>query len=466
MNILIASMIAALPLLPAVRSERITDAKLPAEGYRIRIGADGRADIEAADAAGRFYAEKTLAQLPKPHPACEIEDWPAYSWRGILLDESRHFFGKDAVKRLLDRMADFKFNVLHWHLMDSQGNRFPLPEYPRMNTVGATRPSPDYQRWIHDEGFGTYGPFGYSPTDIAEILAYAKARFIRVVPEVEIPGHSREVLLSYPEFFCGTSRQLSIACAFASGHVPDDVLCNTAVCLGNDDVIRFFEYCLDEVCRLFPDSDVIHIGGDECPRKNWKTCPKCQARIRSLGLKDEDALQAWVTRHFTDYLAKKGRRAIGWDEVFAGDPGKDTVIQGWHIRHGNKFGLKAAEAGYPTIVSDLMRTYFSVAQGVEDDPFTYLSPGMKVPLAQAYSFDPFDGMTDKARPNVIGAECCMWSECTWNLYDLEWKLYPRACAFAERVWSGTGLAFADFETRMATHRKRLIAAKVCCAPLR
>ena len=244
--------------------------------------------------------------------------------------------------------------------------------------------------------------------------------------------------------------------------IEDEVLC-----AGNDDAIRFMEQVYDEVCALFPGA-YIHIGGDECPKKRWKECPKCQARIKALGLKDEDELQAWVTRHFTDYLAKKGRRAIGWDEVFAGSPGKETIIQGWHIRHGNKFGLLAAEAGHPTIVSDGGRTYFSVPQGLKDDPFTYLSPGARVTLELTYSFNPLADMSDAAKSNVIGAECCMWSECTWNIYDLEWKLFPRMCAFAETLWSAPPEPrdFADFERRMEPHRKRLIAKGVNCAPLR
>jgi hexosaminidase len=303
-----------------------------------------------------------------------------------------------------------------------------------------------------------YGPYFYTAADIREILAYAAERHIRVVPEIELPGHSKALLAAHPEFSC-TGMHPRHPAIFHG--VQKEVLC-----AGNDAAIAFLEQVLDVVCELFPDA-YVHIGGDECPKDAWKKCPKCQARIKALGLKDENELQAWVTRHFTDYLAKKGRRAVGWDEVFAGSPGKDTVIQGWHIRHGNKFGLLAAEAGYPTIVSDATSTYFSLAQGVPDDPFTYLIPGGRLTLEKAYSFNPYFGMTEKARPHVIGAECCMWSECTWNLYDLEFKLYPRFCAFAETVWTAPAAPrdYADFARRMAVHRKRLIAGGVNCAPL-
>ena len=482
----IIPILAALTLVPAPRSAvetggtcaltnlaaavRFTkDASLPPEGYRLEVARDS-VTVASSDDAGAFYALKTLGQLGQTDVPClKVEDSPAFGWRGFMLDEGRRFFGKEVVKRCLDRMADYKLNVFHWHLTEDQGWRLAIDRFPELVKYGSVRPEsvaygstgvvgrdkPDKMKTNGEQ----YGPFFYTAADVNEILAYAAARHIRVIPEIEVPGHARALLAAHPEFSCTGTHQRHPAIFHG---VQDAVLC-----AGNDAAIAFYEQVFDAVCEMFPDA-YVHIGGDECPKKAWKTCPKCQARIKSLGLKDEDALQAWVTRHFTDYLAKKGRRAIGWDEVFAGDPGKDTVIQGWHIRHGNKFGLKAAEAGYQTIVSDLMRTYFSVAQGVEDDPFTYLSPGLKVSLAQAYAFDPYDGMTDKARPNVIGAECCMWSECTWNLYDLEWKLFPRFCAFAETTWTAPAAPrdFADFERRMAVHRKRLIKAGVNCAPLK
>ena len=469
----------------------VRDAALPPEGYRLEV-TTGSVTVASADDAGAFYARKTLKQLaagdggrsgarpsrgasgtPRPTiPCCAIKDAPAFRWRGFMLDEGRHFFGKETVKGLLDQMADHKLNVFHWHLTEDQGWRIDIPRFPELVKYGSVRPeSPMHGcRGTKGDFRGNgqqYGPYFYTAADIREILAYAKERFIMVVPEIEVPGHIRALLAAHPEFACkeGLPR---VPCMFNG--VQDEVLC-----AGNDDAIRFMEQVYDEVCALFPGA-YIHIGGDECPKKRWKECPKCQARIRALGLKDEDELQAWVTRHFTDYLSKKGRRTIGWDEVFAGNPGKETIIQAWHIQHGNKYGLLAAEAGHPTIVSDLKSTYFSVPQGVPDDPFTYLSPKMRCSLATAYSFDPCAGMTDAARKHVLGAECCMWSECVWNEYDLAFKLWPRACAFAEAVWTGpvsdaqqrvspAGRSFADFARRMAIHRKRLIAAGVNCAPL-
>ena len=451
----------------------VRDAALPPEGYRLDITPDG-VTVASADDAGAFYARKTLKQLagsgasgtPSPSIPCgTVTDSPAFRWRGFMLDEGRHFFGKEVVKHELELMAEYKLNVFHWHLTECQGWRLDLPRFPELVKYGAVRPcSVAYgHTGLAERGdcvFNTepYGPFFYTPDDVREILAFAKERHITVVPEIEMPGHIRALLAAHPEFSCRGDLPRVPNSIHA---IEEDVLC-----AGNDDAIRFMEQVYDEVCGHFPDA-YIHIGGDECPKTRWKECPKCQARIKALGLKDEDALQAWVTRHFTDYLAKKGRRAIGWDEVFAGNPGKDTIIHGWHIQHGNKFGLLAAEAGHPTIVSDLKSTYFSLPQKTTDDPFTYLSPGTWLTLETAYSFDPFSSMTEKAKPHVLGAECCMWSECTWNVYDLDFKLWPRACAFAEAMWTAPSAPrdFADFKRRMEVHRKRLVAAHVNCAPI-
>jgi len=462
----------------AVSAEHVKfvhDAAIPPEGYRIDVSADGIA-VASSDDAGAFYAMMTLKQAATvigdrkngfrlSIPCGTVIDAPAFRWRGFMLDEGRHFFGKEVVKHLLELIAEHKLNVFHWHLTEDQGWRLAIDRFPELVKYGSVRPRSvaHGSRGLAEFGdcvFNTepYGPYFYTADDVREILAFAKARHIAVVPEIEMPGHIRALLAAHPEFSC--KGDLSRV-PHTYWTIEEDVLC-----AGNDDAIRFMEQVLDEVCELFPGA-YVHIGGDECPKKRWRECPKCQARIKALGLKDEDALQAWVTRHFTDYLAKKGRRAIGWDEVFAGSPGKETIIQCWHIQHGNKFGLLAAEAGYPVIVSDMKRTYFSLPQGVQDDPFTYLSPDGRCSLETAYSFDPMSGMTDAAAPHVLGAECCMWSECTWNIYDLDFKLWPRVCAFAETMWAAPKVPrdFADFVRRMTIHRRRLIAAGVNCAPL-
>jgi hexosaminidase len=364
------------------------------------------------------------------------------------------------VKKQIDIMSRYKVNVMHWHLTDDQGWRLAIDRFPELVKYGSVRPeSPVHGiRGVPGEYRGNgqqYGPYFYTATDVREILAYAKERFITVVPEIEVPGHVRALLAAHPEFACrdGLSRVPR-----TMNDIEEDVLC-----AGNDAAIHFMEQVYDEVCALFPGT-YIHIGGDECPKNRWKECAKCQTRINALGLKGEDGLQAWVTRHFTDYLAKKGRRTIGWDEILAGEPGTETVVHNWRKP---EYGIEAADKGHDVIVSALMKTYFSVPQGVKDDPFTYLSPKMQCPLSAAYAFNPLAGMTDAAKRHVLGAECCMWSECVWNEYDLAFKLWPRACAFAEAVWTAPAAPrdFPDFMRRMVIHRTRLIAVGVNCAPL-
>ena len=437
------------------------DATLPREGYRIEIGGNG-AVVFSSDDAGAFYAKQTLAQLEENGrwPYCRIEDYPAFGWRGFMLDESRHFFGKETVKGVLDLMARHKLNVFHWHLTDDQGWRLDIPGFPELVEYGAVRPESAAHgcRGIpgHYRGNGQkYGPYFYTAEDVREILAYAKARFIEVVPEIEIPGHVRALLAARPEFACREGLPRVPRTMYA---VEDEVLC-----AGNDEALRYMERIYDEVCGLFQGA-YVHIGGDECPKKRWKECPKCQARIKALGLKDEDGLQAWVTRRFTGYLSGRGRRTVGWDEVLSGDPGTNTVV---HVWRNSKYGVRAAERGHDVVVSNVGFTYFSIPQGVKEDPFTYLSPSARCPLAKAYSFDPHEGMTDEAKRRVLGAECCMWSECVWNEYDLAFKLWPRACAFAEAVWTAPARPrdYDGFKRRMAVHRRRLIAAGVNCAPL-
>ena len=438
----------------------VRDAALPPEGYRIDIATNGVTVASAGD-AGVFYAMKTLKQLGTNSVPCgTVTDAPAFRWRGVLLDEGRHFFGKETVKGLLDLMADYKLNVFHWHLTEDQGWRLDIPRFPELVKYGSVRPeSPVHGCTGHPRDYRgngqPYGPFFYTAADVREILDYAKERFITVVPEIEIPGHVRALLAAHPEFACREG--LSRAPRTMNG-VEDEVLC-----AGNDEAIRFVEQVYDEVCAIFPGT-YVHIGGDECPKKRWKECPKCQARIKALGLKDEDALQTWVTRHFTEYLAKKGRRAIGWDEVLAGEPGLETVVHSWRKQ---AYAVAAAEKGHDVVVSALKSTYFSVPQGVRDDPFTYLSPKRRCSLATAYAFDPFNGMTDAAKGHVFGAECCLWSECIWNEYDLAFKMWPRACAFAEAVWTAPASPrdFKEFSRRVTIERRRLISRGVNCAPL-
>src|SRR5574344_1656737 len=298
---------------------RVVRAGLPAEGYTLVVAPQG-VTVEAAGDAGFFYADETLKQLATTnaagapaYPCVTIEDAPAYRWRGVMVDEGRNFFGKAAILRLLDAMALCKLNVFHWHLTEDQGWRLAIDKYPNLVKYGAVRPSsPMRGRHYNAQGerymrqdFTPYGPFFYTAADVREICARAKALHIRVVPEIEMPGHSRAVLAAYPEFNClsegwGTGEPWSLGSRepWTRWGVNAE-----PVCAGSDEVIKFFEDVLDEVCALFPDSPDIHLGGDECMKARWKSCPRCQARIKAEGLKDEQALQGWFVGHFKDYLA-------------------------------------------------------------------------------------------------------------------------------------------------------------------
>ena len=412
-----------------LRSE--TDASLPKEGYRLSVTPDG-ISVRAADDAGVFYARQTLRQLGAKsgkkwrYPCVEITDSPAYRWRGVLLDEGRHFFGKETVRNLLDLMAMYKFNVFHWHLTEDQGWRLDIPGYPKLAKFGSMRRrSPAHgaslQRGQDKDGARTYhstemtteayGPFYYTADDVKEILAYAKERHIEVMPEIELPGHARGALGAYPEFSCFPER-------IPAGAAADDWgIFRDVFCMGNDETVRFLENVLDYVCELFP-SQVIHIGGDECPTVNWAACPKCKARMEKEGLTKPSELQIWITRHMAAHLAKKGRRIMGWDEILNGDVPKTAIGQSWRIaaKEGagtdHVSGAEGAIKGHDMVISPHNLTYYSYLQGLAEDPFQ--RTGGTLPLEKAYTFDPSAGVPEAARAHILGGQCCLWGEYVWN----------------------------------------------------
>ena len=464
-------MLAALPLVPYPQSvtelggrvqapETVCrrDASLKPEGYRLRV-TDGKAEIFSSTDAGAFYARQTLAQLKGAdgsYPCVEIADAPAFGWRGVLLDESRHFWGKDVVKRVLDKMAAFKLNVLHWHLTDSHGWRLQIDRYPELTDRGARRPIPDWDWNVRDakDAVGEYGPYFYTKDDIREILAYAKARHIRVIPEIEIPGHSRELILCHPDFSClDWGRFVDMA---RTRHEVDQA---AALCVGNDDVMTFMENILDEVVELFPD-EVVHIGGDECPRGNWKTCAKCQKRMKDENLKSEDELQAWVTRRFSKYLAKKGRKIVGWDEILQGGLPEGAVVMSWRGAAG---GIEAASQGHDAIVCPHQLCYLDYPTGELSDTCEYprFCRTTYVSLERNYSFDPYEGIPTNQWKHVLGSQTLNWGESTWDEKSLEYKMWPRTCANAEIVWTGPKKrTFADFRSRLEPIARRMAAAGV------
>ena len=452
-----------------------TVVSIPPEGYALSVTKDG-VTIRSFDAAGAFYAKVTLAQLKSPGkktlPCVEIKDAPQYKWRGLLIDDCRHFFGKEKVKRVIDVMSQHKMNRLHWHLTDDQGWRLDIPGYPELarhasvraaSAKHGTRPHVNMKNYSHLLNGEKYGPFFYTEADIKEILAYAAKRHVVIVPEIELPGHVYAALSAYPELACFPERLKGKGPLCAWG-IEKDVLC-----IGNDKAVKFMEDVLDYVCKLFP-GDVVHIGGDECPQDRWKTCPKCQARMKKEGITDVHGLQPWITRHFVKFLAARGRRPIGWDEYLLGDVPKSAIGMSWRVGGGGAghtflTPLECVTRGHDLVMTPRTHCYIDYGQGLKDDPFQYI--GGKVTLEKSYAFNPCEGIPPELREHILGGQGNNWSEYTWNEYDLDWKMWPRSCALAEAVWTGDKKpAFADFLRRMETHRKRLIAQGVNCAPLK
>ena len=455
---------------------KTADSSIPAEGYRLDVTPAGIA-IASSDDAGAFYAEKTLAQLKLKDGAYQcvsIEDAPAFRWRGALLDEGRHFFGKETAKRMIDLLADYKFNVFHWHLTEDQGWRIDVPGLPELAKKGAMRVEspchgatlkkikPHVYRSTALNG-EQYGPFFYTEADLREVVAYAKERHMTVVPEIELPGHARGALAAYPNLACFPDR-------IGRGAASDWGIFRDVFCIGNDETVAFLEKVLDFVCDVFP-SEVIHIGGDECPRENWKECPKCQARMKAEGLASESDLQAWITRRMAAHLAKRGRRVMGWDEILAGDVPKTAIGQSWrtNAKEGagtdHVSGASGAMRGHDMVMSPHDMTYYSYKQGIENDPFPRV--GSALTLEKAYRFDPLAGVPEEAKSHVLGGQCCMWGEYIWNFYDLNWRMWPRAFAMSEILWTyPANRDFGEFEERAAVHRVRLLRQGINAAPLK
>ena len=353
---------------------------------------------------------------------------PRFRWVGFMLDEARHFFGKETVKAYLDRMAGLGYNTFHWHLTDDQGWRIDLPGLPELVRYGAARPSSPVPGSEDTPDGVQYGPFFYSAADIREVVAYAGARGIRVVPEIDLPGHVRALLAAHPEFSC-------------TGDVPRHALerygiCSDVLCAGNDEAVAYCERVLDAVCDLFP-CEFVHVGGDECPKERWKACPKCQARIAAEGLADEEALQGWLMRRLVKGLAARGRRAVGWDEILnCGELPPGTVVQAW-TNDARAHAAEAARRGLDIILSPLRETYFSIPEGLPGDPYTYrawvMKAGLVLPAERVRAFNPLSWVPVGFAGKVLGGECCAWTEVIHDRAELDYKVLGRLDAFAEAM---------------------------------
>ena len=468
-----------------------TDASLPPEGYRLRI-TDAGTEIVHADGAGRLYALVTRDQLKTADGAyakVEIEDAPAFPWRAWLLDVCRHWFPKEDVLGVLDVMTLHKMNVFHWHLTEDQAWRLPIEGRPELIEYGAARPyNPDrrfdrwrrVREWVGDEGTPEYGPFAYTRKDIDEILAYAKARHIKVVPEIDMPGHMRALLCAYPDLGCRPDVLATNRVPRVTWGVEEEVLC-----LGNDKTIAVALDILDKVCDMFPDTDIIHVGGDECPTNRWAACPKCRARMAAEGLETPRDLQVWFCRKISERLAAKGRRMMGWAEIVQ-RPGLDpktTIPMAWLYddegqRRLGRFSPRFSELvarGYDIVAGSHKHAYWGPPHRRAGDAYEpAVPPGQYyfgISLEDAYSLD----LSNHANPSnlpglptgrILGTEAYSWGEGIWNWFDLMWKALPRTCAIAELGWSNpTPKNYPDFYARMQEHAKRLRLMRIPVAPL-
>ena len=418
------------------------DDELGSEGHQLIVEPDG-IELRAPTACGVFRGCQTLRQLVQPAlkaetpepaskwrvPCVRIRDWPRYRWRGMLLDCGRHFMTKKFIKRYLDLLAYHKLNVLHWHLTEDQGWRLEIKRYPKLTEVGAWR----------GEGEERYGGF-YTQDDVREIVAYAKSRYITVVPEIEMPGHSLAALASYPQLGCvGQGYQVGTRWG-----VYDDVYC-----AGNEQVFEFLENVLAEVIELFP-SEYIHIGGDECPKKRWHKCPKCQARIEAEGLRAEHELQSYFIRRIEKFLNARGRRLIGWDEILEGGLAPNATVQSWRGMDG---AIAAATSGHDVISSPTSHCYLDYAQVRLPGEPTWMG---YIPLERSYEFEPTPAqLTPEQARHVLGLEGNIWTEHAPQ-ERVDWQVFPRLCALAEVGWSPKDRRnWNDFTARMETHYRRL-----------
>ncbi|WP_420080649.1 beta-N-acetylhexosaminidase [Streptomyces sp. JL4002] len=436
------------------------------ESYRIEVGPDG-AELAGQTAAGLFWAAQTLRQLlgpdayrraPLPGPGRTwslpygtVVDGPRFGWRGMMLDVARHFTPKDGVLRQIDLLAAHKLNVLHLHLTDDQGWRIEIRSRPRLTGVGGWRAR---SRWGHRASpLWNETPHGgfYTQDDIREIVAYAAERHVRVVPEIELPGHSQAAVAAYPEL--GNTDVVDTAAlgVWEDWGISENVLAPTEA------VLRFYEGVLEEVLELFPAevSPFVHIGGDECPKAQWKASAAAQARIRELGVDGEDGLQSWFVRHFDRWLADRGRRLIGWDEILEGGLAPGAAVSSWR---GYAGGTAAAEAGHDVVMCPEQQVYLDHRQA--DGPDEPVPIGYVRSLEDVYRFEPVPPkLSPEAAAHVLGAQANMWTEVVEDRSRLDYQVFPRLAAFAEVVWSRLpGPAerdYADFEARMTSHYRRL-----------
>jgi hexosaminidase len=433
------------------------DPSLGAEGYEMSVTPDAVL-IRAPSQAGMFYGAQTFLQLLPPEvfalkpartvkwqaPCVEIKDQPRFAWRGLMLDVSRHFFNKSEVEQILDAMAMHKLNTFHWHLVDDQGWRIEIKQYPRLTEVGAWRKGINFH--LDPKSSTAYGPDGryggfYTQEDIREVVRYAAARHITVVPEIEMPGHSSAALAAYPQFSC-TGGPFSTD--MDGGVFPG------VYCAGNDGTFEFLENVLTEVFSLFP-SQYVHVGGDEVPAKPWEDCQKCQARMKAEGLKDTRQLESYFIKRIEKIVNAHGKSLIGWSEIREGGLAQNAAIMDWI---GG--ATEAATAGHNVVMTPTGYCYLDHYQSRDHSTEPHAIGGF-LPLRQVYSFEPVpENLPAEFQAHIMGAQGNLWTEYIPSLQHAEYMIFPRETALAELTWSPKAARnWDDFLQRLQTDDRRL-----------
>jgi hexosaminidase len=441
-----------------------TLSRLGAEGYALEVR-PGRVVARAPELAGLFYAVQTLRQLFPPEifrdapsgqtawtlPAVSVEDYPRFQWRGAHLDVGRHFMPKEFVKKYIDLLALHKLNTFHWHLTDDQGWRIEIKKYPRLTAIGAWRdrtivghPQRDSTTNVFDAK--RHGGF-YTQDDIREVVEYAAERFVTVVPEIEMPGHSQAAIAAYPTL----------------GNLGDTIAPWTMwgvspyILNPSDTTIAFMQEVLTEVMSLFP-GPYIHVGGDEAIKPQWKASPRAQTRMQALGLKDENELQSWFIKQMDAFLTAHGRRLVGWDEILDGGLAPNAVVMSWR---GTAGGIAASRAGHDVVMTPGSHTYFDHYQSAAKDSEP-LAIGGFLPIDTVYSYEPVPPeLEPQFASHILGAQAQVWTEYIEGPKNVEYMAFPRLCALAEVLWTPRARRdFGDFTARLPAHLARLEALDV------
>ena len=415
----------------------IANPNLGAEEYALNVNDNG-VTVEASAFGGFFYGIQTLKQMLPAEiygtrkanaawllPYVSILDAPRFDYRGIHLDPCRHFWTIEETKRYIDIAATYKLNRLHWHLTEDQGWRMEIKKYPKLTEVGAWRSGTCIGKDFDSSDGIRYGGF-YTQDEMREIVAYAAERNITVIPEIDLPGHMVAALAAYPELGC-TGGPYEV---WTRWGVADDVLC-----VGKEETFTFLQDVLTEMMDIFP-SEYIHIGGDECPKIRWQECPRCQARIKELGLKGhgditaEQELQCYVTARIQKFLNEHGRKIIGWDEILEGDLAEGATVMSWR---GTQGGIEAAKRGFDVIMTPNSHMYIDYYQSQERDKEPLCIGGL-VTVPKIYSYEPYEGMAPGTEDHILGVQANLWTEYITSPEFLEYMLLPRLCALSEVQW--------------------------------